>query len=120
MREKEIIDKLDKIIELLEKLDRNTQPVITWPIAPTVWVNDYPQDSGNSGGWRQGDDWTYIPPLNTKKVCHCEHCKGVTTDSAGGCIGCGCRLIAIYTEDGNWWCNKCHRESFYQDGSPKL
>lgn len=119
MREKEILDKMDEIIKLLEDIKRNTQPIITYPICPTVWTQPF-EISDNSGGWVQGDDWTYLPPLTAKAVCHCEHCKGATTDIGQGCVKCSCRLVAIYTEDGNWWCNKCHQANFYQDGSPKL
>lgn len=105
-------EKLDKIIELLEKIDRNTLPVITWPIAPSVWVEPY---GGDTSQWTDNSQWVKAEP----KVCGCEHCKGVSTSTAGGCVGCGCRLVAIYTEDGNWWCNKCHRVTFTSDGSYK-
>lgn len=120
MREKEILDKLDKVIELLEDIKRNTSPVITYPICPSVWEPYVPYEiQPNSGGWAQNDDWVYLPPLQkNNKVCHCDSCKG--KNDAGGCCACGCRLVAIYTEDGNWWCNKCHQDSFFQDGSPKL
>lgn len=96
-------EKLDKIIELLEAIKVNTTPVVTWPIAPTVWVNDYPQDTGNS-------QWITVQPTAPTKVCECDHCSQ-TTDVAGGCVMCGCKLVSVYTEDGNWWCNKCYRNN---------
>jgi putative FmdB family regulatory protein len=115
-----VASKLDKIIELLEGIMRNTQPVITSPVAPSVWVNDYPQDTATN-------EWTSPPqtdegwpvPMIEWKICSCDHCRGRTTSTAGGCASCGCSLVAIFTESGKWWCNKCHQATFYQDGRIK-
>jgi hypothetical protein len=108
-----IEEKLDKIIELLEAIKQNTQPIVSipsvWPIYPNTDGDNFEYDGNNSwitittpvteDGWQQ--------PYEIKQNnCGCKHCNPGTS-SAGGCTKCGCRNIAIYTEDGHWYCVRC-------------
>ena len=106
-------EKLDKIIELLEKIDKNTTPVPSWAW-PTIATGQDNYDGNNP--WITIEP--YVPSAAPVSTCGCSSCKS-STANVGGCVKCGCRNIAIFTEDGNWWCNKCHQNTFYDDGSLK-
>ena len=130
-------EKMDKIIELLEEIKLNTTPVVTiptiWPYVGTdMDSNNYdPNDVPYEITPYTPEGWP-VPITVTGCVCNCvpcqcapvEACTAVTkegnpncgcsrcqpgTDNAGGCAGCGCRNVAIYAEDGSWWCNNCYR-----------
>lgn len=125
-----IIDKLDEIKELLEEIKTNTTPAPVF--IPSIW----PADDGGSDNWDGNGWWTITSDPNAGPVeccsavadsegkytpnpnCGCSRCSDGTS-IAGGCCICKCRNIAIYTEDGNWWCNKCYRERHMLDGSPR-
>jgi hypothetical protein len=128
--EEVIIEKLDEIKELLEEIKTNTTPAPVF--VPSVWpVTEDGSDNwdGNNGWWTISADPDAAPieccsavaddkgQYSPNPNCGCSRCDS----SAGGkgCVRCGCRNIAIYTEDGNWWCNRCHRRSFLSDGSPR-
>jgi hypothetical protein len=120
-----VIEKLDKIIELLEAIKENTTPIVH---VPTVWPyvgTDMDTDSDNYDPNYVPYDITISPPYTdagwplpveactavTKEGnpnCGCSRCRP-STDAAGGCAGCGCKNVAIYAEDGRWWCNNCYR-----------
>jgi hypothetical protein len=71
----DIVEKLDKIIELLEKLGVNTNPPY---LCPSVWINDYPQGGGDSGVW-DGNN-----PYVTFCSCGCVPCMCTTTGEDAG------------------------------------
>ena len=104
MREKDILDKMDEIIKLLQDIKQNTTPAFTiQPFVPSVWDGtNWDNYDVNTGGWVDpiGVTEPFVPS------CTCEHCKP-STSTAGGCHKCGCRLVSKMTEDGHWYCNRC-------------
>jgi hypothetical protein len=114
---------LEQILFELKEIKKNTMPVVN---IPTVWItpNDGTDDSGDwqeqpyticTGGTACGCPACQSLTIATNDIptvvkCFCDMCTpgGV----AGGCAKCGCKNIAIFTEDGNWWCNKCHRNVY--------
>jgi hypothetical protein len=121
--EDQVLEKLDEIIEHLEAIRENTTPVIN---IPSIWVNDYPQGDGTVNGWWSISDGqeAWVDPNKQPEACSavaddkgqyspnpncgCSRCN--STNAAGGCKGCGCRNVAIYDQDGYWWCGRCSKE----------
>lgn len=90
---------LQDILDKLEEIRQNTAPVI-----PTVWV--YPSQDNTDDSWRWDGGCQAEKTTAGRAGCNCPNCKPRT----GGCASCGCMNIAIYTEDGNWWCYDCHKK----------
>lgn len=107
-------EKLNKIIELLEKIEENTRPVVS---IPTIWT--WPPCDTDSGTWSPDQVCTDEQPkivwtCKDNTGCSCRVCNP-SGHCNKGCVQCGCQNIAIYDEHGQWWCNNCWRA---KDGSP--
>lgn len=124
--QREIYKKLVLIEELLEKIEENTRPVVS---IPTVWT--WPPDNSSDSNsynpdvkitWQVGDICTDEAPKVVELCrgntgCNCSVCN---PRHNRGCVLCGCQNIAIFTEDGNWWCNPCYRSKHDSEGNRRV
>ncbi len=121
---KRITHLLEQILFELKEIKQNTTPVVN---IPTVWITPH-DGTDNSGDWNE-QPYTICTGTTSCGCPNCQHsglldtgtnemptvvtscqCDRCTPEGiAGGCAKCGCKNIAIFTEDGNWWCNKCHK-----------
>ena len=110
--EDQVLEKLDEIIEMLKDVKENTTTSI-----PSIWISP---DQGDSNNYEYDPDYVitpwvpYVDDGTAGAPCNCDRCSPSTS---GGCVKCKCRNVAVYTEDGNWWCNKCFSRHHDQDGN---